>query len=326
MEILRRCERGQTAVIMTLVMVTLLGAVALGADEAVMYFNWVKLQKAADASALAGAAAALPNDPATASSTATSYAKYNGMTISGDQISATVAPDDKSITVTVQRTVPYAFGTLLGLSSHLVSAQATAAVENASGTCGILPIGLPCNSNVAVTDATQCNGGGYAKYETGGGLYQLKASQIGPGNWEPVALGGDGASIYQTNISSGYSGPAIVPGTPSAWVPTETGNIVGPTRHGFDARMSNADASTWISPPPSVIDNTMWQAVLVPLVNFGSPNGKKQVEIVGFQEMWVTSVDGNNATISAYLINNLPNCGTPTTGTGDGTTTVALIQ
>jgi len=70
----------------------------------------------------------------------------------------------------------------------------------------------------------------------------------------------------------------------------------------------------------------MWQAVLVPLVNFGSPNGKKQVEIVGFQEMWVTSVDGNNATISAYLINNLPNCGTPTTGTGDGTTTVALIQ
>src|ERR1700737_5357441 len=47
--------KGQIGVVMTFAIATLLGAMALGADVAVMYFNWVQLQKAADAAALAGA-------------------------------------------------------------------------------------------------------------------------------------------------------------------------------------------------------------------------------------------------------------------------------
>lgn len=53
--IARGLRKGQMAVVMTLVVATLLGVMALGSDVAVMYYNWMQLQKAADASALAGA-------------------------------------------------------------------------------------------------------------------------------------------------------------------------------------------------------------------------------------------------------------------------------
>jgi Flp pilus assembly protein TadG len=340
---LKRRSSGQIAVILTMSLVVLLGAMALGADEAVMYFNWVQLQKAADAAALAGAMGGLPYDPTTAQSTATTYAQDNGMVRDGDTITPTVAADDKSITVTVGRTVPYVFGKVLGLTSHPVLATATAAIMNSEGACGFLPIGLPCDVTTPVKDATQCGDSSYVTYENGGGQLTLKASQVGPGNWEPLAINANGGSAYQNEITYGYAGAPIVPGASAASVSTETGDIVGPTRHGFEARMSNAGASSWIETPPSVIDATMWQAVLVPLVNFtgndgsgsgsgggngwgGGVNGKKTVPIVGFQEMWITGVDGNNATITGYMVNNLPNCGAPTAGAGTGPTTVALIH
>src|ERR1700682_3808956 len=50
-----KLRKGQMAVVMTLVIVTLLGAMSLTTDIGVMYYNWMQLQKAADASALAGA-------------------------------------------------------------------------------------------------------------------------------------------------------------------------------------------------------------------------------------------------------------------------------
>src|SRR5260370_19956554 len=55
---MRRCkryQRGQMVVVMTFAMATLLGAMALCTDVAVLYYNWVQLQKGADAAALAGA-------------------------------------------------------------------------------------------------------------------------------------------------------------------------------------------------------------------------------------------------------------------------------
>src|ERR1700737_167526 len=52
--------KGQMAVVMTFAIATLLGAMALGTDVGVMYFNWVQLQKGADAAALAGAVYLFP--------------------------------------------------------------------------------------------------------------------------------------------------------------------------------------------------------------------------------------------------------------------------
>src|SRR5260221_8050206 len=87
--------RGQISVVFALAAVTLCGVMALGADIGVLYYNWVQLQKAADAAALAGAQilGQDPSDPTPATSTlatttAQTYATNNGVAAS-DVVSAT---------------------------------------------------------------------------------------------------------------------------------------------------------------------------------------------------------------------------------------------
>ena len=50
-----RFSKGQMLALFTIILPVLLGAMALGADFSVIYFNWSMVQKAADAAALAGA-------------------------------------------------------------------------------------------------------------------------------------------------------------------------------------------------------------------------------------------------------------------------------
>src|SRR5690242_7490545 len=56
-------SRGQSAVLLTIVLATLLGALSLGTDVMMIYYHWMHLQKAADAAALAGASQLLTNAP-----------------------------------------------------------------------------------------------------------------------------------------------------------------------------------------------------------------------------------------------------------------------
>jgi Flp pilus assembly protein TadG len=283
-----RCNRryfrtGQTAVIMLLAMPTLLGALALGVDVSLMYLNWEQLQKAADAAALAGANS-LPGDPATAVTTANQYALSNGVK-QGEIVSSAVAGDDLSITVTLQRTVPYHFGNLLGLTQQNVTVKATAGVQkNNDNASGLIPIGLSCNAGQGQGD---CN------YTAG--WYHLKSSQVGPGNWDPVELGGTpGANAYRNYMQLGYTGS--IPTT----VPTEPGNVVGPTGQAIDSRMSRGEAmnptATEANPPE--YDPRL---VVVPLIQFNDSNGKKPVTVVGYAQMWIGGLSGNNNTIDLYF-------------------------
>lgn len=118
---------GQTLVIITLILPALLGAVALGTDATIFYFNWVQLQKAADSAALAGANF-LPDNPSQATATANQFAENNGIQAS-EIVSTTVATDDLSISIKLQRTVPYFLAKVLGLTSGVVATAATAAPQ-----------------------------------------------------------------------------------------------------------------------------------------------------------------------------------------------------
>jgi uncharacterized membrane protein len=73
--------KGQISVALILVMTVVLGAVGLGADAAVLYFNWVILQKGVDAAALAGAGYLQSNSESVASAinVAVTYAQNNGI-------------------------------------------------------------------------------------------------------------------------------------------------------------------------------------------------------------------------------------------------------
>ncbi len=81
MKLLSTKSRGQIGIIYAMGIVGLLGAVALCTDVSVMYLNWHRMQKAVDAAALAGVTY-LPEDSATAISTAQTYGQNNGLAAS----------------------------------------------------------------------------------------------------------------------------------------------------------------------------------------------------------------------------------------------------
>ncbi len=326
----RRYSKGQIAVIMMLWMPFLLGAIGLGADLAVVYYNWVVLQKAADAAALASASVltgdTTTTDNSTVVSTGTQYAKYNGVTRSSDTIQVVPASDDKSVDVYVSRQVPYYFLQLVGLKSGKVAAKAKAGILPTSGVCGAAPFGLPCKENCSGKGCYGQNAAHGAGDSTCGGAYefntttpsmgtqiQLKSdwSITGvPGNWDPLAIGGNGASTYRSNIGHGESQTL----TAGQSISTETGNIVGPTGQGFSDRGLSLPNSTTASVPNPVLA-TDPHVMVVPLVDFtaAGKNGKTPVPILDFTTIYVTGLVGNNNTIVATVIPPVAGCGTPTT-------------
>src|ERR1700735_1513876 len=155
--------RGQVAVLYAGVIAVVIGAVALGADVAVMYVNWEHVQKTADSAAVAGAAF-LSSDKT-----------YNGTIASGctgdnaEQAACTFAMNNDPDLATSPNTVvvteptgntlqvvatannlPYFFGKAIGLSTYNVTASAIAQAPGVVGTVmpggtGLFPIGLQCD-------------------------------------------------------------------------------------------------------------------------------------------------------------------------------------
>jgi len=148
----------------------------------------------------------------------------------------------------------------------------------------------------------------------------LLTGQYGPGNWGPLALGGTGASNFATNVQYGYSGSFSI----GQLITTETGQMVGPTRSAFDARLSaGADGypdGTFTS--HSINDPRI---MTVPMMNYANINGNSQVPLLGFAELWLVGIDSHE-TISTYFIRQVA-AGTPSTTAPDyGAGQVVLIR
>jgi Flp pilus assembly protein TadG len=289
---------GQIAVLYAGIVVVLIGAVGLGTDVAVHYYNWVQMQKAADIAVLAGANS-LPDDPAQAITTAQQYAESNGI-LAAEIASTTVASNDQSITMSLQRTVPYYFAKALGMTNATLNVSATAAPQpstyavgapsasaassgtytpaacNNTGDCQVIPIGLDVNTV-------------YSNGET----IVLQQGQVGPGNWDLLALGGVGGSNLRGNIADGYSGYISV----GEWVTTEPGKKVGPVDQGFqdrlDAAASSDPSGTYLSHSP-----TDPRVLVLPIVNWEGQNGRSQVEVDAFATVWLDSYSGGQVTVN----------------------------
>jgi len=179
------------AVVFALAAVTLCGVMALGADVGVLYYNWVQLQKAADAAAIAGANYAV-KDPAKATTTATNYAENNGI-LASEIVS--VVPSATQMQVTLSRTVPYSFARALGLTTGLVNASAIAAP----------PQGI-CTVNAGPTSSISCSGNNCTS-SSGATLYATYCTPpAGPppgspsGASGPPFAGGCGSSTGSYNV------------------------------------------------------------------------------------------------------------------------------
>ena len=302
-----RSSRGQMVVIVALIIPVLLGAISLGTDVAVFYFNWMQLQKAADAAALAGANY-LPDNPSTAQSAATAYAESNGIKAS-EIIATSVASNDLSISVTLRRTVPYYFARTLGLSTGLVSTSATASPQytpstvNAS-TSGQVPSGGDSNgangSNCSSTGGCQLIPIGLdvnTVYSDGESI-TLQQGQIGPGNWDLLALGGNGGANLRTNIANGYSSMVSV----GDWVTTEPGKKVGPVDQGFQDRLNSAAS---VDPSGTFSSHTANdpRILVLPVVDWEHQNGRSSVEVMAFASVWLDSYSSGQ--VSVHFINQV---------------------
>lgn len=295
-----RSKRGQIAVALIMIIVPLLGAIGLGADLAVLYFNWMQLQKGADAAVLA-AAGYLPNHTSQAQSTAQTYANRNGVK-TGEITSTTIAPDNLSISMSTSRTVPYYFLTLLGVSSGSVKPTATAGIkQNTESARGLIPVGLPCSTS-------NCN-------YTAGTLYHLVQAgtngggswNVGPGNWGRLALGAQGATQFLSNLENGYQGSINV----GDQIDAEQGQVNGPTDAGVSLRVSDGMAVNGSVSNPTLATVPAYdpRLVAIPLVDFTGVNGNSvTVPVIGFALMWLDSYtsQGPNKTLNAYFLGTVP--------------------
>ncbi|GEM_PF-1199758 len=306
-------SKGQTAVIIALVLPVIVGAVALGADFAVMYFNWLQLQKAADSGALAGAGY-LPNDTTDANTAATSYAQMNGRT--GDTINVTV--DGSSfpswVEVRMSRQVPYFFGRVLGLTNATLNVTARAGITSVSGSNGqgghTLPIWIDCPTGQS------CPGtlGTTISLNLGG-----SSGSYGAGNWGILQLPGmsnSNGKPYMENLTkTGWVSPDPTnpldnitynpdgqPGcTVSSWcMPVNTGNaaLQGAVA-GIQDRITQGSANypsdnpvpPSVGPPTTTPNANDPRVVIIPVVNAtGVTGASTPVPILNLATVFLDSV------------------------------------
>lgn len=326
MSILRRHSKGQVMVLYALALPALIGAIALGADVAVMYVNWQAAQRAADASALAGAnylsGFAFTGTAATgcsaysddAQKAACTYAASNGLTV-GANLQIT-EPTSSTIKVSAQRTgLPYQFGRAVGLTTYDLSvtavAEASAPVQTVND--GLFPIGLqcapPCTPDSLIGGQHLTFG---AKFVDG----------IAPGNWQylDVSTGhGGGTPELKNAISGGVSGSFTMGQT----IYSEPGNKGVPVANTFAARMRSCDSYGGTDPcsgtnPKDLLKPGDPCLVIVPVVNFNGCTGACGMTIEGFAQVYLepssTSTNMVGCYVSAVAPDTIGSSGAPALG------------
>jgi len=197
---MRRQERGQALVLMTVAMTVTLAMGAFSVDVAGWYQKHNQTQVSADSAALAAAncladsgstgdTCVSTTDTAHASSVATSIANANTATISG------ITYGSGAVTVTTQATAPTAFAGLFGLAHRQVSARSVASYAPGSDGC---------------TSSLQTAGGCYSIFAGGPNATTCSDSTISLGGGGDTFSGGVHANGNITGTSDGgddFAGP-----------------------------------------------------------------------------------------------------------------------
>ena len=146
-------ESGVSLPLVALMMVTLLGLAAFAVDLGWFYLNASRIQRAADASALAGVIH-MPSDPTEASAVAHQVAQANGYEDLGvpgsyPTVLATTVPEPTQLQVTITDQVPTFFLKVFGMSNQVITKTAQAEFVPP------LPLGSPDNQFGNSCDPTQ---------------------------------------------------------------------------------------------------------------------------------------------------------------------------
>ena len=136
-----RCKKGQTMVLIPLLLVVLLGIAAIVVDVGVLYSEKVALQNDVDAAVLAGGQE-LPVKPSGAITIANDYASPNKNGKVGDEVKPTITNGNHSLTVSARRHVPLYFAKIFGKTTSDVAATASVTVGTVGSVSGAIPVGV----------------------------------------------------------------------------------------------------------------------------------------------------------------------------------------
>jgi hypothetical protein len=327
---MKRSAKGQVAVIIALVISVLIACIGLGADMSIMYYNHLRLQKAADASALAGAGylVQVSVPPPSACSGGgldgfvCAYVSANGVLPSeivainhpADNPPAGLPVSAQTVEVKLHRTARYFFLQLLGLSNYTVAASAVAVSKVPVGGVNgnLFPVGMDFNP-------------GNAKLNYKDTLTLTNNYQPGNWGWINIPLDGfqgssdpssaknlskGGANTLGTNIQNGSNANVNV----GDWLSTKTGQDWGPVNSSVASRgIVNGTAL------PSTLKGNEPNLVTVPLVSWAGVNGGTDpIQIKAFAEVWIVGIgkQGSSQQLTVQFVQWLDDHGT-TPGTVD---------
>ena len=330
-------SHGQIAVLYAGIAAVLLGAVALGADMAVMYSNWQRVQKTADAAAIAGAAF-LSSDMTyggtiasgcsgdNAEQAACTYALTNdsNLSASGNSVHVTEPPGGNTLKVVATETDPYFFAKALNvipgvsMNTYTVSASAIAHAPAVAGTInpgpGVFPIGLqctkPCTSSSLVAGEPVHFG---TKFVTSTIDCQAgKGSCPATGNWQWLDVSSDndnGIPTLVSAINNGASGSYSI-NPPDNTIYTKTGNAGSNTgvAKAVADRMAKcpalSDTCTGVNPSDIPLNDPC--EVIVPVVDFSNLCGKcTALKIEGFALVLLDPATTTSTSINGCFVSEL---------------------
>ncbi|MGE5589960.1 MAG: pilus assembly protein TadG-related protein [Bacillota bacterium] len=305
-------QRGNALVLVAAGMVALLGFTAITLDGGAIYATRARAQTAADAAALA-AAQFLPTNPGMADAAARDIAFRNNMDPSFTRVD--ISSDGGSVQVASGRTVNLGLARVLGFASAQQGAVATAKVGTAGAVKGIAPLGVPAS-----------------EFQPGVS-YTLKDSKPNsPGNFFALALGGRGSSNYEENLKNGY--PARTEVGDMLW--TETGDKTGGTRDAIrwilDNFSSDSDGNGIVDDQqdlnsdgyPDLPADTR-RVVIIPIVD-DFPNGRDQVQVVGFAAFYIEGFGNGQDSITGRFIRYVLDAEISSTAPDYGARVVRLTQ
>jgi hypothetical protein len=294
----RSGERGQGLVLFILGAGVLFGMVAMSVDGGLILHERRSLQNAADAAALAGAVE-LPDSQVLARDEAQAWAANNGIDLgSGDELAMVISPEETALEVSVRRDTPFVFGRVLGLDVADVHATATAQIGAPASLTGILPF--------AVLESA-------LNYDGIPTIIKYDANDPTNGNFGPIAVDGGGSHLHEDAIMYGSQNQVCAVSQPSCddpTVDTQTGNMVGATRDGFNYRFTHTSTScdefSEVLIPkgdgtyrvnaacnPFTDNSQSLRLVLVPVID-AFPNGSSEpVTIKYFTALFLTDMQQN---------------------------------
>ncbi len=292
-------ESGQAIIVFTVFLTVLLCFVAVLVDGGMYYVERRDMQGVADAAAMA-AVRELPRSTTQANAQALDYANARNSGSEGTLQRIEFSDANRRVQVTVGKTGTQNFGALLGLDAPDIAARATARVQMMGARPGMLPIAF-------MKDSFTIGENEEIKWDDPGGGNR---GAIAPEK-QPTCSESSGANDFRDLIKGEKYGGVDACATPIAeTLDTEPGQMAGPTRAGFDARLlgNTQDFDDVYAVDPvtgfhTIEDIDSPRIGIVPVIENinGSnrwPNGRSQpIRIIGYMLVYIGNTDmvGNPA-------------------------------